>query len=48
MPKPNVYDILVIGAGIFGVTTALELRARGYQVALLDPGPLPHPFPRRR
>ena len=37
-------DVLVVGAGIFGVTAALELRARGYGVALMDPGPLPHPL----
>lgn len=36
-------SILVVGAGIFGVTTALELRRRGYAVSLFDPGPLPHP-----
>ncbi len=36
--------ILVVGAGIFGVTAALELRARGHRVSLLDPGPLPHPL----
>jgi sarcosine oxidase / L-pipecolate oxidase len=35
---------VVIGAGIFGVTAALELRARGHAVDLLDPGPLPHPL----
>jgi len=34
---------LVIGSGIFGVTAALELRARGCDVTLVDPGPLPHP-----
>ena len=34
---------LVVGGGIFGVTGALELRRRGHQVTLLDPGPLPHP-----
>ncbi len=44
MPNMKVYDILVVGAGIFGVTTALEMRARGYHVAVLDPGPLPHPL----
>lgn len=44
MPNMNVYDTLVVGAGIFGVTTALELKARGYHVAVLDPGPLPHPL----
>jgi glycine/D-amino acid oxidase-like deaminating enzyme len=40
----STYDILVIGAGICGVTAALELRARGHSVALIDPGPLPHPL----
>ncbi|HEX7838087.1 MAG TPA: FAD-dependent oxidoreductase [Kofleriaceae bacterium] len=36
--------VLVIGGGIFGVTSALELRARGCDVTLVDPGPLPHPL----
>lgn len=36
--------ILVVGAGVFGVTAALELRRRGHPVRLLDPGPLPHPL----
>lgn len=40
----NTFDTIVVGAGIFGITTALELRARGYNVAILDPGPLPHPL----
>ena len=44
MLKMNAYDMLVVGAGIFGITTALELKARGYRVAVLDPGPLPHPL----
>jgi len=37
------YAIIVVGAGIFGVTAALELRRRGHRVSLFDPGPLPHP-----
>ena len=37
-------DFLVVGAGIFGVTTALSLRSRGYSVTLIDPGPLPYPL----
>ncbi|MCI0398200.1 MAG: FAD-dependent oxidoreductase [Chloroflexi bacterium] len=41
---PSGYDVIVVGAGIFGVTTALALRERGHHVALLDPGPLPHPL----
>jgi glycine/D-amino acid oxidase-like deaminating enzyme len=35
--------IAIVGAGIFGVTVALELRRRGHTVLLFDPGPLPHP-----
>src|SRR5438132_7561262 len=36
--------IIVVGAGINGVTTAIELRKRGQEVVLVDPGPLPHPL----
>jgi len=36
--------VLVIGSGIFGVTTALELHARACEVTLVDPGPVPHPL----
>lgn len=36
--------ILILGAGVYGVTTALALRARGHAVTVLDPGPLPHPL----
>src|SRR5262249_40931462 len=35
--------VAIVGAGIFGVTAALELRRRGRAVSLLDPGPVPHP-----
>ncbi len=35
---------VVVGAGIYGVTAALELKRRGHTVHLLDPGPLPHPL----
>lgn len=37
-------DLLVVGAGIYGVTAALEMRRRGHSVTLIDPGPLPHPL----
>lgn len=40
----STYDVLVVGAGIFGLTAALELKARGHSVAIVDPGPLPHPL----
>jgi glycine/D-amino acid oxidase-like deaminating enzyme len=35
---------VVVGAGIFGVTSSLALRARGLDVTLADPGPIPHPL----
>ena len=38
------HDFLVIGAGIFGITTALALRERGYAVGILNPGSIPHPL----
>ncbi len=39
----SAVDVLVVGAGAFGASSALALSERGYRVALLDPGPLPHP-----
>ncbi len=36
--------IIVVGAGINGVTSAIELKNRGHKVVLIDPGPLPHPL----
>ena len=36
--------VIVIGAGINGVTASIELRRRGHEVELIDPGPLPHPL----
>jgi glycine/D-amino acid oxidase-like deaminating enzyme len=37
-------SVLVIGAGVFGLTAALELQGRGHQVTVADPGPVPHPL----
>lgn len=36
--------IAILGGGIFGVTAALELRRRGHDVVVHDPGPIPHPL----
>lgn len=35
-------DRLVIGGGIFGLTAAIALRARGERVTVVEPGPIPH------
>ncbi|MBI5801142.1 MAG: FAD-dependent oxidoreductase [Verrucomicrobia bacterium] len=36
-------SIVIVGAGVFGLTAALELRARGWGVTVIDPGPVPTP-----
>ncbi len=38
------YDFLILGAGIFGISTAIELRGRGHQVGILNPDQIPHPL----
>ncbi len=38
------YDFLIIGCGIFGVTTAIALRRRQYRVGILNPDTIPHPL----
>lgn len=35
--------VVVVGAGLFGLTGARALLSRGWAVTLLDPGPVPHP-----
>ncbi len=35
-------SVIIVGAGVFGAAAALELRKRGHEVVLLDPGPVPH------
>ena len=37
-------SIVIAGAGIFGLSAALELRGRGFSVTVVDPGPVPHPL----
>ncbi|MDE0233178.1 MAG: FAD-dependent oxidoreductase [bacterium] len=36
-------SVVVVGAGIFGLAGALELKERGYGVTLINAGPIPHP-----
>jgi glycine/D-amino acid oxidase-like deaminating enzyme len=40
MPRSTI----VIGAGIFGMTAAIELCRRGWRVTVVDPGPVPRPL----
>ncbi|WP_395752870.1 NAD(P)/FAD-dependent oxidoreductase [Prosthecobacter sp.] len=40
---PGSSTLVILGGGCFGLTAALELRQRGWQVTLIDQGPLPHP-----
>ncbi len=40
----EMHDIVVVGAGIYGVTAALSLAERGRRVAVVDQGPVPHPL----
>lgn len=35
--------IVIVGAGAFGLASACALRARGWEVDVLDPGPVPRP-----
>ncbi len=37
-------DAIVIGAGIFGVSTAIHLQAEGYKVVLIEQGEIPNPL----
>ena len=37
-------NYLVIGAGIFGISVAIELRKRNHTVTVINPGQIPHPL----
>lgn len=38
------YEFIILGAGIFGITAALELCKKKYSVAVINPGKIPHPL----
>lgn len=35
--------VVIVGCGVFGVGAAIELQRRGFEVEVIDPGPLPSP-----
>lgn len=37
----NQHSILIVGAGVFGLSTALELHNRGYSVSVVDADRVP-------
>ncbi len=41
---PARMKVVIVGAGINGVTAALELTRRGHTALVIDPGPWPHPL----
>ncbi|HYM68899.1 MAG TPA: FAD-dependent oxidoreductase, partial [bacterium] len=43
-PMERLPDVIVVGAGIFGLAAALELHAGGRAVTVVDDGPLPRPL----
>lgn len=40
----QTYDFLIIGGGIFGICTSIELQRQQHKVGLINPGKIPHPF----
>ncbi len=40
----NNSELLIAGAGVFGITAALELQRRGYKTTVVAPLPVPHPL----
>ena len=36
-------NVCIVGAGIFGMAAALELRRRGHEVTLVERGEIPNP-----
>ncbi len=36
------YDVLIVGGGVFGMTSAVELAKRKYKIGLINPDSIPH------
>src|SRR5258705_3095878 len=41
--KGGLMNVGIVGAGIFGIAAAIELRGRGHAVTLFDQGEVPNP-----
>src|SRR5579871_2640493 len=37
-------SVVIAGGGVFGVGAAVALRERGFEVTVIEPGPVPHPL----
>jgi flavoprotein hydroxylase len=46
VPASDEYDALIVGAGPVGLTTAILLGTRGWQVGVIERWPQPYPLPR--
>ena len=42
MENFKTYDVVIVGAGIFGISTAIELAKRGMSICVLNPDSIPH------
>ena len=44
MASTSTFDYVIVGAGVFGLTAAIELKSRqnDARICVLDPGPVPH------
>jgi glycine/D-amino acid oxidase-like deaminating enzyme len=44
MASSSNFDIVIVGAGVFGLTAAIELKKRQKEakICVLDTGPVPH------
>ena len=44
MSSSNTYDVIIVGCGVFGLSTAIHLAKKGARVVALDAFPVPSPL----